>query len=378
MRLDAKTIVNLTLPTGKAEQIYWDSELHGFGLRLRLRGRQLRRTWIAQYRSAGRTRRPTLGSADTLLPAEARTAARKVLANVALGGDPQQEREAKRQAATRTFRAVVGCYLEARERELRPSSYRVSKLYLTGAYFRPLHACAVSEITHADIAACIRTIERERSAATAAAARRALSTLFGWAIAEGLMGKSPVNPVIGTRRPADPTPRDRVLTSGELAAIWHATGSDADYDRIIRLLALLGSRASEKSAACAGAKSISRPRLGAFTERAQQRTIEPIKSCCPRLHSPSSARFRDGPVAIPVRCPRQWLHALVGRQACTRQAARRPRGNVGRARPSAQRRHQHGGNWHRSARHRGRAQPPGWPPAPVSPGSTTARATTRR
>src|SRR5262249_1118413 len=142
-------------------------------------------------------------------------------------------------------RSVVASYLEARERELRPSSYRVTKLYLTGSYFKPLHASAVSEIAHADISACVRSIERERSSATAAAAPPAVSTLFAWAIAEGLMGRSPVNPVIGTRRPADPTPRDRVLTDAELVAIWKATGSDADYDRIVRLLMLLGSRASE-------------------------------------------------------------------------------------------------------------------------------------
>jgi len=245
MRLDAKTIAGLALPNGKAEQFYWDEELRGFGLRLRLRGNRLHRTWIAQYRSNGRTRRPTLGLVETVLPAEARAAARKVLANVALGGDPQRDKEAKRQAATRTYRSIVAAYLEARERELRPSSYRVTKLYLSGDYFKPLHASAVSEITHADISACVRIIERTRSTATAAAARRAVSTLFAWAIAEGLMGKSPVNPVIGTRRPADPTPRDRVLTDAELVAIWKATGSDADYDRIVRLLMLLGSRASE-------------------------------------------------------------------------------------------------------------------------------------
>jgi integrase len=167
------------------------------------------------------------------------------LAGVALGGDPQREREVKRQAQARTFAAVAAAYLEARQSELRPTSYRVARLYLMGDYFKPLHPAAISDITHADVAVALRTIERERSAVTAAAARRAISTFFGWAIAEGLMGSRPVNPVIGTRRPADPEPRDRVLLSSELAAIWNATGGDADYDKIIRLLMLLGSRASE-------------------------------------------------------------------------------------------------------------------------------------
>jgi integrase len=252
MRLDAKTVARLTLPDGKSEQVYWDSKLRGFGLRLRRRGERLHKTWISQYRVAGRTRKTTHGDAEVVSESRAREAARKVLANVALGGDPQAERIAKRQAAMRTFRAVTASYLEAYERERRPSSYRVTKLYLTGAYFKPLHAMAVSEITHADIAASIRRVENARSATTAGAARRAVSAFFAWAISEGLMGRNPINPVAGTRRPADPTPRNRVVTIGELAAIWKATEDDPleseawrDYSRIIRLLILLAARASE-------------------------------------------------------------------------------------------------------------------------------------
>jgi hypothetical protein len=188
MQLDAKTIADLTLPIGKTEQFYWDEILRGFGVRLRLRGNRLHRTWVAQYRSDGRTRRPTLGPVETVLPTEARAAARKVLAKAALGGDPQGEKEAKRQAATKTFRSVVASYLEAKARMLRASSLRVTKLYLEGPYFKPLHITAVTSVTHADVAACIRSIERDHSTATAAAARRALSAFFAWAIAEGMMG----------------------------------------------------------------------------------------------------------------------------------------------------------------------------------------------
>src|SRR4051812_5240428 len=131
MKLDAKTVACLALPAGKDDVIYWDDELRGFGFRLRQRGGRLHRTWVAQYRAAGRTPRPPIGPAETLLPVEARTAARKVLARAALGEDPQAERALRRAAVTRTFRAVVGSYLEARERELRPSSHRIAGLYLT-------------------------------------------------------------------------------------------------------------------------------------------------------------------------------------------------------------------------------------------------------
>jgi integrase len=166
------------------------------------------------------------------------------LAKVALGHDPQQEKASKRRQASQTFRSVVEAYLAAKQSELRPVSYRIAKLYLTGPYFEQLHPFGVTAITRADVATCIRAIVKKHSAPTAAAARRALSAFFAWAIADGLLG-SGANPVGGSHRPDDPRPRDRVLSSSELVAIWNAVGCNDDYGRVIRLLALTGARASE-------------------------------------------------------------------------------------------------------------------------------------
>src|SRR5262249_40705395 len=80
------------------------------------------------------------------------------------------------------------------------------------------------------------------SAHTAAAARRAISALFRWAMEEGWTQS---NPVIGTRRPQEARPRERVLTDAELVAIWNASNGDDDHSRIVRLLILLGSRRAE-------------------------------------------------------------------------------------------------------------------------------------
>jgi integrase len=242
LRLDAKTIVGLTLSKDRDEEFCWDAELAGYGLRLRRRhDGGLLRTYAAQYRTNGRTRRVTIGNADKLTPVQAREAARKLLARVALGHDPQAEREAKRQQAARTFSSVVDAYLAAKQSELRPGSYRIAKLYLTGPYFRPLHSIGIGDITHPDIAARLSAIVRNHSTPTAGAARRAVSALFKWAMEEGWAS---ANPVIGTRKPADPTPRDRVLTDAELAAVWNAYGDD-EHGRIVRLLILLGSRRQE-------------------------------------------------------------------------------------------------------------------------------------
>jgi integrase len=243
VRLDAKAIATLGLPPGKRDAIIFDSELAGFGLRLRQGEGRMRKTWVAQYRAKGRrTRRVTIGTVEKLTPAQAREAARKILASVTLGEDPQAERETKRAQAARAFRSVVESYLAAKP-QLRPISRRINRLYLLGSYFRPLHPLGVSEITRADVAACIRAIERKHSGPTAAAARRALSAFFAWTIADGLLGNS-ANPVDGSHRPADPDPREHVLSDAELVRVWKACGED-DFGRIIRLLILLGARRQE-------------------------------------------------------------------------------------------------------------------------------------
>jgi integrase len=75
-------------------------------------------------------------------------------------------------------------------------------------------------------------------------ARAALSSLYAWAIAEGL---SDTNPVVGTRKAADERPRERVLSDEELSLIWCHVGG-GDYGDIIRLLILTGQRREEIAA----------------------------------------------------------------------------------------------------------------------------------
>jgi hypothetical protein len=90
MKLDAKTVSVLVMPPGKTDHITRDSDLPGFGYRLRLgAGGKMLRSWIVQYRRASATRRLLLGSAGVLGAEAARTAAKKALAKVALGEDPR-------------------------------------------------------------------------------------------------------------------------------------------------------------------------------------------------------------------------------------------------------------------------------------------------
>ena len=61
----------------------------------------------------------------------------------------------------------------------------MAKLYLTGPYFRPLHAVGIADITQADVAACLTTVAAQHSAQTAAAARRWLRRFSAGRCEEG-------------------------------------------------------------------------------------------------------------------------------------------------------------------------------------------------
>src|SRR6202043_4151840 len=75
--------------------------------------------------------------------------------------------------------------------------------------------------------------------------RSYLSTLYAWAIAEGL---ADANPVVGTNKAAEESSRDRVLNDEELRLVWSCAGESDDYGAIIRLLILTGQRREEVAA----------------------------------------------------------------------------------------------------------------------------------
>jgi integrase len=236
VKLDSKT-VNAVRLDGKTDQIFFDDTLPGFGYRLRLSADgKVNANWIAQYRSAGGTRRVLIGAAAKC------KAAKKILAAVALGDDPQADRRDRRNKDQHTVRSVVAEYLAAKEPEVRRRTLVETRRYLsTGSYFRPLHAMPIDTVTRKHIASCLVAISRKNGSVTAARARASLSAFFTWAMQAGL---TDMNPVIGAIQPKDSEGRERVLSDAELAAVWRASGDD-EYGRIMKLLILTGARRAE-------------------------------------------------------------------------------------------------------------------------------------
>ena len=248
-KLDNKTTATPLSPCLRQDRgLHWDKTLDRFGLRLRRSGARVLRSWVVQYRRGGSTRRMTIGSAEVLSPEQARAAARKVLAKVDLGEDPQTDRSERRNRDKLSFRSVVAEYLETKLEELRPAT-RVHVLgYLTRPqYFRALWGMPIDQITRKDVAAQLLVIARQSGRPTAGCARSVLSALFTWAMRMGLVEQ---NPVIGTEQPKANPARNRILSDSELVAVWNAADGDDDFARIVRLLILLPCRRQEVGGMC--------------------------------------------------------------------------------------------------------------------------------
>ena len=241
MKLDAKTVAALKLG-GKKDAIFFDDSLKGFGYRLRAgAGGKTLRTWIVQYRHAGCGRRYKIGPAEAFTPDEARAEAKKVLAKVWQGLDPQTARIDRQAKDKLSFRSVVEDFLAAKEREVRPRTLFQLRRYLTGPYLKAFHTMALDRVSKRDVASRVLTIARENGPAVAREVRGALSGFYSWAMQ---MGLAEANPIIGTKRPKTNEPRERVLDDGELVAIWKAC-ADNDYGKIVKLLILTGCRRAE-------------------------------------------------------------------------------------------------------------------------------------
>jgi integrase len=243
MRLTRQSVSRLALPPGKSEILVFDEALSGFGVRIRAGGK---RTWVVQYRVGTKQRRITLGTVEAVTPDAAREHARRVLASVQLGTDPQAEKAQKtadQAGATLTFGAVATRYLAQAKSKLRPRSFEEVERHIV-QHWAPFQDLPINAVTRRDIAARITEISTSRGPFAANRARATLSALFTWAMRAG---EVEANPVIATGKAVEEKSRDRVLNDRELVAVWHGCGKD-DYGRIVRLLILTGQRREEVGA----------------------------------------------------------------------------------------------------------------------------------
>jgi hypothetical protein len=120
MRLDKNTVATLGLPEGVSDKIHFDGELSGFGFRVRKSASgELLRSYVAQYRSGGASKRLLLGDAAKLTCAQARELAKVALADVVRGEDPGAAKANRRTKDELRFSTLAARYIEARSQASR-------------------------------------------------------------------------------------------------------------------------------------------------------------------------------------------------------------------------------------------------------------------
>ena len=234
------SVHSFKIKAGKSEHIEFDESMPGFGLRIRAGDKAQHRTFIAQYKIGSKHRRITLGDVRKVTLENARKEAKRIFGKVANGHDPANEKAERRSAASHTLDATVARYLEAKATELKPRSMVEVKRYLEKDW-RPVHNLAIASIGRANVAATLSAIGKTKGGATANRARAALSSMFRWAIGEGLCDN---NPVVGSNRQEENGHRERTLGDDEVAEVWLAAPEN-DYGNIVRLLMLTGCRREE-------------------------------------------------------------------------------------------------------------------------------------
>jgi integrase len=224
--------------SAKADRIFFDDDLPGFGIRFRQGSK--RQSYVVQYERAGYQKRIALGHTGNLNPDEARKLAKAELAKVTLGGDPQGEKAKEKARAKITLKVIAEQYLEMKKDDLRPASLHEVRRYLMETW-QPLHRIPVHQIELHQVADRLDVIAKHKPT-TAARARSALSALLAWAIRRGRLDR---NVASLSEKPKEPPSRNRVLSDDELCAVWNACADTGEYSRIIKLLILTGARRDE-------------------------------------------------------------------------------------------------------------------------------------
>ncbi len=142
-----KRLVEGTKPAAR-DILKWDSELRGFGVRVKPSGI---RSYLVQYRNHhGRSRRLTIGRHGRLTAEEARAEARKLLADVARGCDPAEDRKALRTALTMSEFAER--YMtEYAEGKKKPGTLETDRINLRCHILPALGNLPVASITKSDV-----------------------------------------------------------------------------------------------------------------------------------------------------------------------------------------------------------------------------------
>jgi integrase len=206
-------------PKGRLE--YFDTTFPALALRVTETGHK---SWSLFFRADGRLRRYTIGPYPAFDPAAARKAASAALHRVANGGNPAEDKRARRLApkpAADDFGSVAREYLDRQvKRNTAASTYRETARIIEQDVIPEWGKRSIGSIAKRDV---IALVDKKVASGAEVQANRILArlrTLFGWAVEKDRIS---INPCDGLKPPTKERARDRVLGEAEIRAFWAAT-----------------------------------------------------------------------------------------------------------------------------------------------------------
>jgi integrase len=234
-----KSSVDKIQPPVRGQVLYRDATLPGFGLRVGTKSK----TYFVEGQVRRHTVRTTIGRHDVFPPEVARRRALKILADMADGRNPNEERRVKR-AATMTLEDAFDSFFERRAlAKTSTENYKRSiEIYLKDWAGKP-----IAEISRRMVLDRHRKIATENGPVTANNVMRHLRSIYNFTSAAH--GELPPNPVtiLTHARAWNPERRRRtVVPAHGLPKWWRAVHDEENYVRDFLLIALFtGMRRSE-------------------------------------------------------------------------------------------------------------------------------------
>jgi integrase len=215
------------------------------GLCLRVTSRK--KSWSFVYRAKGspRLRRFTIGDYPAWTLSAAREKALALRRQIQDGSDPVVEAKTRRDALTVTglIERFIDRYAKAKLKSWKDYEAVLKRDVVPAMGERP-----AGEVTRAEIADLLDKVA-VRAPVLANRLQNTISSVFSWALSEGLVT---ANPVTGLRKRTAEIAKERVLNDEEIRTFWEATTAAAPaYRDTLRLILLTGQRPGE----CAGIRA---------------------------------------------------------------------------------------------------------------------------
>ena len=258
-------------PPEKGRVEYFDTTFPALALRVTENGHK---SWSLFYRADGRLRRYTIGPYPAFDPAAARRAASAALHKVQAGGDPAEDKRARRIAPkpmADDFATVAREYLERQvKRNTARSTYRETARIIEQDVIPEWGKRSIGSIARRDVSALVDAKVATGAEVQANRVLARLRTLFGWALEKD---RITTNPCDGLKPPTKEKARDRVLSENEVGLFWGATDELGwPFGPLFKLLLLTAQRRDEVATMEWSEIDLERRSLGATAREGKKRS----------------------------------------------------------------------------------------------------------